>query len=265
MSDVHTTWNANADLWAAQARDSRDYWTRRLGFAADVIRRHVAPGRSVDIGCGPGVLVRLLLQAGFDAHGADIAEDMLDRAVAFVSDTAPDAARRFHLCPGGAMPFDPAKDRFDLITALSVLDYIPARRAYVAGLAALLPPGGHLMLSNTNRRSLFVALSIASRIPRIRGSRPWWPTIRNLARTGIWSGGHMDYRTAEPLYTPDALDALAASCGLALVDSFDTYFLRPLDRAPLARSAAGRRLARRWGWNHIALYRKTGDSHPACP
>jgi SAM-dependent methyltransferase len=258
MNDVHATWNANAEKWAAQARDSRDYWTRRLGFAARMIRQHVPPGRALDIGCGPGVLVRLLLQAGFDAHGADIAEDMLERAATFAADAAPDAKRRFHLCPGGAVPFDPATDRFDLVSALSVLDYIPSRRAYVSRLAALLPPGGHLMLSNTNRRSLFVALAIASRIPRVLGSRPWWPTIRNLARTGIWTGGHMDYAHAEPLYTPDALDALAAACGLELVDSFDTYFLRPLDRAPLARSPAGRRLARRWGWNHIALYRKPG-------
>lgn len=106
MSEIRETWNARADLWAAQARDARDYWTRRQQAVQTTILRHIGKGRAVDVGCGPGLLCRLLAQAGFDVHGADLSENMLAKARDLLSDCIPDAAGRLHLCPEGRLPFD---------------------------------------------------------------------------------------------------------------------------------------------------------------
>jgi hypothetical protein len=85
-------------------------------------------------------------------------------------------------------------------------------------------------------------------------------TIRNLAATGIWSGGHVDRARADWLYSADALDALAAKLGLELVDYLDLYNLPWLDRDPRNRTALGTALARRWGWNHVGVYRKVAGA-----
>jgi len=227
-----------------------------------MIRKHLHAGRSLDIGCGSGLLCRLLSEAGFDVYGADLSEKMVQRARALLADRLADAPQRFRVCPDGRIPYDPAKDRFDLITAIGVLQFVQERAAYLAHLAALLQPGGCLVLSNSNPRSLFVSLAVASRMLRFRPTPEWRTTIRNLARTGIWSGGHVVYERAEDIYSAAALDRLAGAAGLAPVDAVDFYYLgsRWLDRDPGRRSRPGRNLARRWGWNHVGLYRQAAPT-----
>ena len=256
MNVVREQWNEKAEEWGNFAQDDTSYWTRRLQTIVDLAVKHVPRGRSLDVGCGPGLLVRLLTQAGFEAHGADIAENMVHKAAALLEDLVPDPGARVHHCPDGGVPFDAARDQFDLITAIGILEYITDRHAYVHKLTSILKPGGCLVLANTNGiRSLFVAMALCSRVLRF-----WLPdnaaTMRNLATTGIWSGGHVDRQRADWIYSADALDALAARLGLELVDSLDLYNLPWLDRDPRNRTALGAALARRWGWNHVGVYRK---------
>jgi 2-polyprenyl-3-methyl-5-hydroxy-6-metoxy-1,4-benzoquinol methylase len=89
----------------------------------------------------------------------------------------------------GNLPLYPAVHQFSLITAVGVLEYISERRAFVNRLIDFLEPGGCLILGNTNNISLFITLSVGSRILRFWPTRKWYETIRNLVRTGIWSGG----------------------------------------------------------------------------
>jgi 2-polyprenyl-3-methyl-5-hydroxy-6-metoxy-1,4-benzoquinol methylase len=263
MSVVRKQWNEKADEWAAFVEDDTSYWTRRLHVIADLSMKHVPRGRSLDVGCGPGLLVRLLTEAGFEAHGADLSENMVQKATALLAGLVPDPGARLHHCPDGGVPDDPAKDQFDLITAIGILEYIPDRHGYVRKLTSILRPGGYLILANTNGiRSLFITMALCSRVLR------FWlkdnaATMRNLALTGIWSGGHVDRTHADWLYSADALDALAAKLGLELVDYVDLYNLRWLDRNPGNRTALGKAFARRWGWNHVGAYRKVGGASQA--
>jgi len=263
MNVVREQWNEKAEEWDNFARDSASYWTRRLRAIVDLSVKHVPRGRSLDVGCGPGLLVRLLTEAGFEAHGADIAEKMVQKSAALLEGLVPDPGARLHHCPDGGVPFEAGKEQFDLITAIGILEYIPDRQAYVQKLASILKPGGCLVLANTNGiRSLFVKMAVCSRVLR------FWlkdnaATMRNLAATGIWSGGHVDRTRADWLYSADALDALAAKLGLELVDYLDLYNLPGLDREPGNRSAVGKALARRLGWNHVGVYRKiAGAAQP---
>lgn len=260
MNVVREQWNEKAEEWDHFAQDDTSYWTRRLQTIVELSTRHVPRGRSLDVGCGPGLLVRLLTEAGFEAHGADIAENMVQKAAAQLKGVVADPKARLHHCPDGGVPFEAGSEQFDLITAIGILEYITDRHAYVQKLTSILKPGGCLVLANTNAmRSLFVKMALCSRVLR------FWlkdnaATMRNLAATGIWSGGHVDRASADWIYSADALDALAAKFGLQLVDHLDLYNLPGLDREPGKRTALGRALARRWGWNHVGVYRKAAAS-----
>jgi 2-polyprenyl-3-methyl-5-hydroxy-6-metoxy-1,4-benzoquinol methylase len=256
MNIVRQTWNEKADEWAGFARDRNSYWARRLQTVSTVARKHAPPGRALDVGCGPGLLCRLLAAAGFEVHGVDISENMIREARELLRECIEDVGGHLHHCPDGILPFDPAVDRFNLITAIGVLEYIADRKTYVKRLTDLLESGGCLILGNTNNISLYITLSVGSRILRFWPTRKWYDTIRNLARTGIWSGGHIDYQKADKIYSANALDQLAVNLGLEVVDGFDLYFFSWLDRDPLHRGKLGQRLARRWGWNHFGVYRK---------
>src|SRR5262245_18609395 len=184
MNVVRKQWNEQADEWSNFAKDETSYWTRRLRAIAGLSMEHVPGGRSLDVGCGPGLLVRLLTEAGFEAHGADISENMIQKAASLLEGLVPDPVARVHHCPDGSVPFASGQEQFDLITAIGILEYITERRAYVHGLARMLKPGGCLVLANTNGiRSLFVTMALCSRVFR------FWlkdnaATMQNLAATG---------------------------------------------------------------------------------
>jgi 2-polyprenyl-3-methyl-5-hydroxy-6-metoxy-1,4-benzoquinol methylase len=204
-------WDDKADEWSALSLDERSHWRRRLNWAAALATKNVSGGRSLDVGCGPGVLVQLLTEAGFEAHGADLSENMTQKGTQFLSDLVPDAAQRFHHCPDGQPPFDRSQTRFNLITAIGILEYITDRKGYIRKLAELLEPGGCLVLSNTNDiRSLFTFLEVARLLPQFwMKMKDHNSTLENLARTGIWSGGHIDHEHADWIYSADALDGIA--------------------------------------------------------
>jgi SAM-dependent methyltransferase len=103
--------------------------------------------RVLDVGCGTGRHVRALLDAGFDAHGADVSEAMLAQAREHVGDPARLHAWRMGTPASAALS---AAAPFDAITCLgnawpSLLD----DREIAATLAAfrrLLVPGGSILI-----------------------------------------------------------------------------------------------------------------------
>jgi len=79
-------------------------WEGRLGREMPGVLkrlREVGAKRVLDAGCGTGRHVAALLREGFDAHGADVSEEMLGKAVALTGERA-----RFHLWRMGEPPPD---------------------------------------------------------------------------------------------------------------------------------------------------------------
>jgi len=123
----------------------------RIGY----IRGRIAPdARVLDVGCGAGLAAEALARAGHGVLGIDLAEAALS------------AARRH--APAGldleyrlaaAEDLVGAPERFEVITALEVIEHVPDPAVFLASLAALLAPGGKLFLSTLNRtkRSFAVA------------------------------------------------------------------------------------------------------------
>lgn len=174
----------------------------RLGFVRGAIDAHwcgdpaalkpLASKRVLDVGCGAGLLCEPLARLGGMVTGVDAAEENID------------AARQHAAGAGLAIEYHSGElaglglGRFDLVTCLEVLEHVADKPAFVTGLAAVLAPGGLLLLSTPNRtvqsRLLLVgAAEMVGAIPR--GTHHW-----------------------DDFVTPDDLRELLADAGLMMGD-----------------------------------------------
>lgn len=123
------------------ARLERADFYRAL-HAAAVAGLSEGQGRTwLDVGCGPGLLVRLAARRGWRARGIDRDPAMIDRArrLGGSGDLAFAVGALDDLEPGSAA----------VVSAASLLVGLPDRRAAVAALAAALEPGGVLLVVET--------------------------------------------------------------------------------------------------------------------
>lgn len=109
----------------------------------------------IDVGCGSGDVLDGLPRDVIRVTGMDFSRAMARQAsVTHPNDTFAqgDATR---------LPFGYASA--DIVTSLGVLEYVPNPIEAVSGIAEILRPGGHLIVSFPNRSSLFRKLLRAER------------------------------------------------------------------------------------------------------
>ena len=138
----------------------------RLTFVRDELKRHFAiadnglrplQGLSlVDVGCGGGLLSEPLARLGAAVTGIDPGERNIaiarDHAAAQGLDIAYRATTAEQLAAEGAL--------FDAVVCLEVIEHVQDVPAFIATLAALLRPGGLMVLSTLNRTVKAYALAI---------------------------------------------------------------------------------------------------------
>lgn len=149
-----------------------DYWSRRDRWGTDSytnVEQVLVPllascgrGRTLDIGCGMGRLVKMLVTHGVDAHGMDVSE----RVIAHHRQTWPD---RFHHGSALALPF--GDGAFDTIVSCDCFEHIsPDDLVVVVG-----------ELARVARRHVFLTISTAldrdQRWHLTVRSREWWEQL----------------------------------------------------------------------------------------
>lgn len=137
----------------------RDGYVRSRGFRdrlrswTILIERYAAPGDSViDAGCGAGTLSFEAAKIAAHVDGIDGSERMIELARAGAKE------RGLANVSFDVALFETLSERagrYDLALCSSVLEYLPDLDAEIARLAALLRPGGRLILSLPNGRSLY--------------------------------------------------------------------------------------------------------------
>lgn len=159
-----------------------------------------APGRLLDIGCGAGWFVKIAADRGWDSHGVDMSGILADAA----EKTAPGRIRH---APFKASDYERAS--FDAVTMFDVLEHVVDPVRIVEDAAALLKPGGVLLVTVPDADSIFF---------RLYGRR--WRMIITV--------GHLVY------FTRSTLEALLARHGLRPALRIRPEFDRHGAASPLA-------------------------------
>jgi 2-polyprenyl-6-hydroxyphenyl methylase/3-demethylubiquinone-9 3-methyltransferase len=144
----------------------------RLAYIRDRIDQHMqsderalrplAGRTALDVGCGAGLLCEPLARLGAMVTGVDAAPELI-------------AAAKEHAAGQGltidyrACGVEEVEGRFDLVTALEVIEHVADPAAFVRSLADRLAPGGLLILSTPNRTawSRLLTITLAEGFGRI--------------------------------------------------------------------------------------------------
>ncbi len=210
----------------------------RLAYIRDRIDQHwhldecalrpLSGKSALDVGCGAGLLAEPLARMGAKVTAIDAAPELIAVAQAHAAGAGLAIDYR-------AIGVEALDGRFDLVTAMEVIEHVADPRAFIASLAARLAAGGLLILSTPNRTawSRLLTITLAEGLGKIP------------------KGTH-DY---EAFIAPDEMNAMLAEAGLA-VDDVEGIAMSPLRGLHLSEDV---RL------NYLVAARATSSEPPLSP
>lgn len=146
-----------------------DYLVRQIGTVSDK--------RILDIACGGGLVTEPLARLGANVTGIDTSHNAIAAAKAHA---AADGLQINYQCC--ALEEFCGKEKFDVITALEILEHVANPAAFIKSAAQLLKPGGKIIFSTINRtiKSMLIAKIGAEYVANIvpRGTHDWDKFIR---------------------------------------------------------------------------------------
>jgi 2-polyprenyl-6-hydroxyphenyl methylase/3-demethylubiquinone-9 3-methyltransferase len=158
----------------------------RIGWMEGLLH---GPTRILDVGCGAGLAAEALARHGHDVLGIDAAGEAIEAARAHAGAHA--EGQGLHLAYRSCLAEDLLAEglRFPVITSLEVIEHVPDPAGFVRVLAALLEPGGLLVLSTLNRtrRSWLVGKFGAEYVLRMLpvGTHDWKAFITPAEMAGL--------------------------------------------------------------------------------
>ncbi|HYC18496.1 MAG TPA: bifunctional 2-polyprenyl-6-hydroxyphenol methylase/3-demethylubiquinol 3-O-methyltransferase UbiG [Pseudolabrys sp.] len=129
--------------------------------------------RMLDIGCGGGILSEPLARLGAEMVGADPSDENISAAKSHADKSGITADYRATT----AEELAAARERFDVVLAMEVVEHVADVRAFVASCASMVKPGGLLIAATLNRtlKSFAFAIVGAEYVLRWlpRGTHQW--------------------------------------------------------------------------------------------
>lgn len=194
------------------------------------------PGvRVLDVGCGAGQVVGRLNEVGYEAHGVDVSEPNIERALK--------RGKHCRLYDGRTLPY--ADGYFAAVGALNVLEHVEEPEAFVAEVVRVTMPGGRIVMSSPN---FFRVFGFRDYHPKMRGLANKWRNLRRLIakrRQMRCDPGAVRFDRLTPIvkepFTPDD-DAIVATnaleirfflerngCAVERVECTDRYVAGPIN------------------------------------
>jgi 2-polyprenyl-6-hydroxyphenyl methylase / 3-demethylubiquinone-9 3-methyltransferase len=117
--------------------------------------RPLAGLRLLDIGCGGGLLCEPLAELGADVTGIDAGRENIEAAKAHAREQGLEILYRQVL----PEQFEREKGSYDVVINMEVIEHVTDVDRFLAAAAALLRPGGAMLLSTLNRTLKSLALA----------------------------------------------------------------------------------------------------------
>ncbi|HXD75099.1 MAG TPA: methyltransferase domain-containing protein [Vicinamibacterales bacterium] len=122
-----------------------------MGMA--VVEKRAGKGRVLDVGCAFGSFIELAKSRGWTASGVEVSP---------YSSKFARESRGLDVFTGDLADYTAAAESFDLVTLWDVIEHVREAQGTLTRAARLLKPGGHLMLTTDNYRSLLSMLAAVS-------------------------------------------------------------------------------------------------------
>ena len=156
-----TWWDANGPMRPLHRMNpARVLWLKRQVCAAfgrdEKDPKALAGLTALDIGCGAGILSEPLARMGAKVTGIDPSSEIVAAARAHAAEAG--LAIDYRATTAKSLAADAA--RFDLVTAMEVVEHTTDVSAFVATAAGMVKPGGLIALSTINRTPKAFLLAI---------------------------------------------------------------------------------------------------------
>jgi ubiquinone/menaquinone biosynthesis C-methylase UbiE len=223
-----------------------------------------ADGRAAEIGCGAGMATVALAKRGWWVEAVDIAPSMVAQTQREVESEG--VSHLVRVRQGDVNRLALPLRSFDLVVAVGVLEWMQRLDEPLAGLAAILKPGGYLIANIDNSRALHCWLD-----PRLLPmAGPAKCLALSAARRFRWIDGEPRPATCSRSRLRRALHAAGFSSAVDQTIGFGpfTFLGHPLfsearglrlDRQLQALAGRGVPLLRHAGSTLVVLARKAGD------
>ena len=217
-------------------------------------RRSGAANTALDLGCGPGQYMVHLSQLGFDCCGADISEEMLDKAREKIPPSS--SVRWIHSDCRNV----PVEDQFfDLVLCVGVLEYLSDDLSALQEIRRLIKPSGGVILTFPNLYKLRNLLNPYYYLVRI-----WtYLFVRQSSQRSPDTTEQLGHcKSTERRYSLRHVHKLAAGAGFHVMDvqscCFGPFSFAKQEMLPLSRtikfSTALEALQRHRGFGFLRLF-----------
>jgi ubiquinone/menaquinone biosynthesis C-methylase UbiE len=143
------------DADAAGYRDRR-YHTDTCEGIAYVTRKEIIldmasgkPGKVLDVGCGPGILTRDLVEKGHEVYNADLSMEMIRTARKAAGE---ENAGRLSFIVGDASRIPFSAGHMDVVLSIGLMCYIKNHQGVLSEIHRVLKPGGFAIVQINNIR-----------------------------------------------------------------------------------------------------------------